>query len=118
MTQQQKIAAALLKSGVTSPVAWAAAGFTPSAVALNQNPNGPSHAAPANDTQVSPASAFDPHPAVVLMKGNNNPTFLISWRSQQDFVRSLTWKSAAMIWCGAALTLLGIYVLLQQMELQ
>jgi len=32
-------------------------------------------------------------------------------------VRSLAWKSAAMIWFGGALTLLGIYVLLQQLEL-
>ncbi len=61
--------------------------------------------------------AFDLTPPVVLMKDENNPAFLISWRSQQDFVRSLAWKSAAMVWGGAALTLLGIYVLLAQLEL-
>jgi hypothetical protein len=53
----------------------------------------------------------------VLMKGENDPAFLISWRSQHDLVRSLGWKSAAMNWCGAALTLLGIYVLLAHWQL-
>jgi hypothetical protein len=112
MTQQQKIAAALLKSGVSSPAAWATAGFTTSGIAVNQNPNGHPPATPANDTQVPPASAFDPHPAVVLMKGNNNPTFLISWRSQRDLARSLAWKCMLMIWGGPALALLSLYALL------
>ncbi len=52
----------------------------------------------------------------MLMKGENNSTFLISWRSQRELVRTLAWKSAAMIWCGAGLTLLGIYVLLAQIS--
>ena len=112
MTQQQKIAAALLKSGVSSPAAWAAGGVTTSGIAVNQNPNGPLPATPANDTQGPPANAFDPHPAVVLMKGNNNPTFLISWRSQRDLARSLAWKCMLMIWGGPALALLSLYALL------
>jgi len=43
---------------------------------------------------------FNLTPPVVLMKGENNPAFLISWRSQKDLVRRLAWKSAAMIWCS------------------
>jgi hypothetical protein len=58
-----------------------------------------------------------PAPPVLLKKGENNSTFLISWRSQHEVVRSLAWKSVVMVWCGGALTLLGIYVLLAQMEL-
>jgi hypothetical protein len=46
------------------------------------------------------------------MKGKNNPTFLISWRSQRDLARSLGWKCAAMIWGGPALALLSLYALL------
>jgi hypothetical protein len=49
---------------------------------------------------------------VVLMKGKNNPTFLISWRSQRDLASSLGWKCTAMIWGGPALALLSLYVLL------
>jgi hypothetical protein len=46
------------------------------------------------------------------MKGKNNPTFLISWRSQRDLASSLGWKCAFMIWGGPALALLSLYVLL------
>lgn len=55
---------------------------------------------------------FDSHPPVVLMKGTNNKTFLISWRSQQEIARAMGWKCALMIWGGPVLALLGLYVLL------
>ena len=117
MTQQQKIAAALLKAGVTSPAAWATAGVTPSAVAVNGDHNGSPHrGATQGSTQNSqPATStddFDPLPAVALMKGTNNPTFLISWRSQRDLARALGWKCALMIWGGPALALISLYALL------
>jgi hypothetical protein len=104
MTQQQKIAAALMKAGISNPAAWAAAkvtGSTPAATA-NHSANGNTDA----------NNGFDPHPPVVLMKGKNNPTFLISWRSQRDLARSLGWKCALMIWGGPALALLCLYGLL------
>ena len=47
------------------------------------------------------------------MKGANNKTFLISWRSQQDVARSLGWKCALMIWGGPALALLSLYFFLE-----
>jgi hypothetical protein len=112
MTQQQKIAAALARSGVASPAAWAAAGLTTSGAAVSQIPNGSSPATPTNETQDSPVAGFDPHPAVVLMKSTNNPTFLISWRSQRDLARSLAWKCMLMIWGGPALALLSLYAML------
>ena len=90
MTQQQKIAAALRKAGVSNPAAWAAAGITPTprTTTIRQT-----------ETAIR-SNAFDPHPPVVLMKGKNNPTFLISWRSQQEIARSLGWKCTLMIWGG------------------
>jgi len=96
MTQQQKVAAALLKAGIASPAAWAAARVTPTPQA----------------TPAATSEGFDPRPSVVLMKGKNNPTFLISWRSQRDLARSLAWKCALMIWGGPALALLSLYILL------
>ena len=60
----------------------------------------------------SKANAFDPHPPVVLMKGTNNKTFLISWRSQKEVARSLGWKCTLMIWGGPALALLCLYFFL------
>jgi hypothetical protein len=113
MTQQQKISAALMRAGVTNLGAWAAAGATTPGVAATQNPNDSSgNNAPNNTTQASAPNDFDPNPPVVLMKGKNNPTFLISWRSQRDLARSLGWKCAAMIWGGPALALLSLYALL------
>jgi len=122
MTQQQKIAAALVKAGISNPAAWAAAGVTPSAAAVNHDPNGSPHTPTPNGTGQltpqpnAPLDGFDPHPSIVLMKGKNNPTFLISWRSQRDLARSLGWKCSVMIWGGPALALLSLYALINLMH--
>jgi hypothetical protein len=99
MTQQQKVAAALLKAGISNPAAWAAAGVASAASGVAPDPN-------------SPLANFDPHPPVVMRKGTNNPTFLISWRSQRELADSLGWKCTLMIWGGPILTLLSLYGLL------
>ena len=113
MTQQQKIAAALMKAGIANPAAWAAAGVTPSAVAVNGDPNSSHGSAPQGSSQPATSTdGFDPRPPVVLMKGTNNPTFLISWRSQRDLARALGWKCTFMIWGGPALALLSLYALI------
>jgi hypothetical protein len=117
MTQQQKIAAALLKAGISNPAAWAAAGVSSrgntGAVVLVDPATTPENgeAAPPD------SNGFDPHPPVVLMKGRANRTFLISWRSQQDIARSLGWKCALMIWGGPAIALLSLYVFLSLRDL-
>ena len=103
MTQQQKIAAALRKAGISNPAAWSAAGVTPYAPTVATNSS--------NGTPAS-TNDFEPRPAVVLKKGQNNPTFLISWRSQREVARSLGWKCTLMIWGGPLLTLLCLYGLL------
>jgi hypothetical protein len=113
MTQQQKIAAALLKAGISNPATWSAAGMPVAGLA---NPAvvlaDPATAAPVVAGEEATANAFDPHPPVVLMKGTNNKTFLISWRSQQEVARSLGWKCTLMIWGGPALALLCLYFFL------
>jgi hypothetical protein len=143
MTQQQKIAAALMKAGISNPAAWAAAGIgvKPQSPVLTPAPV-PAPASvvdiaprpapaqkrvavalqPAPPTAHEPSSegdgifmdtAFDLHPPVVLMQGTHSPVFFISWRSQRDVVKSLGWKSALMIWGGPALTCTCVYFLLQ-----
>jgi hypothetical protein len=107
MSQQQKIAAALLKAGITNPAAWSAAGLAAPSLQVVADPTTTGDSKHAGDT-----SGFDLHPPVVLMKGSNNKTFLISWRSQQDLARSLGWKCTLMIWGGPALALLSLYVFL------
>jgi hypothetical protein len=108
MTQHQRIAAALTKAGISNPGAWAAAGIPATGVAVAAAAS----AEATSDQQGTSVDGFDPHPPVVLMKGMNNKTFLISWRSQREVVRALGWKSALMIWGGPALALLSLYVFL------
>ncbi len=100
--QQQKITAALMKAGITNPAAWAAAGLTNAVTAPSTSVSVGAAAAPARDQ-------FDLRPSTVLMSGEHNPAFFISWRSQRDVVNSLNWKSTLMIWGGPALTLLSVY---------
>jgi hypothetical protein len=123
MNQQQKIAAALLKAGIASPQAWAAArvsptgAATPGGVQVLTDPAAVSGGSgggnsPSNVSGSAVVNGFESHPPAVLMKGNNNKTFLISWRSQQEVARALGWKCTLMIWGGAALALLSLYFFL------
>jgi hypothetical protein len=100
MTQQEKVAAALMKAGISNPAAWAAGGVKATVV------DGVVQADPLSAASLD---GFEQHPPVVLMKGKNNSTFLISWRSQRDLARSLGWKCTLMIWGGPALCLLSLY---------
>jgi hypothetical protein len=123
MSQQQKISAALLRAGIASPATWAAKEVratgmaSPSGVLVaprpanamsSRNSDGDS----GNRSAMDQASGFDPQPPVVLMKGNNNKPFLISWRSRQEVARSLGWKCMLMIWGGPALALVSLYFFL------
>ena len=109
MTQQQKIAAALIKAGITSPAAWSAAGVPSESVSPIEVVSDPVSGSSRDGGR---SNGFDPHPPVVLRKGENDKTFLISWRSQQEVARALGWKCTLMIWGGPALSLLSLYVLL------
>ena len=118
MTQQQKIAAALVKAGIANPNAWAAAGVSSVASSPVQVLDQSSSPTSENTNGASHGDGFDVRPPVVLMKGINNKTFLISWRSQREIVRSLGWKCALMIGGGPALALLSLYFLLQTAALR
>jgi hypothetical protein len=97
-----------MKAGITNPAAWAAAGVTSTsavtATSTSASAGGAAAAVAAHDQ-------FDLHPSTVMMGGEHNPAFFISWRSQRDVVNSLSWKSTLMIWGGPALTLLSVYFL-------
>jgi hypothetical protein len=124
--QQQKVADAMRRAGIANPAAWSAAGLGGTAVQMSPDPtfatspartNLPAAGAnPSNTGTAMPVpgqpDGFDPHPPVVLMKGQNNKTFLISWRGQREVARSLGWKCTLMIWGGPALALLSLYGLL------
>lgn len=129
MSQQQKIAAALLKAGIANPAAWSAAGMPAGGISVSGVPSAgmggvqvtadPSTTEHGNGSgaDASEANGFVLRPPVVLMKGTNNKTFLISWRSQQEVARSLGWKCALMIWGGPALALASLYIFLNAQQL-
>jgi len=110
--QRGKLAAAMMKAGITNPAAWAADGITGDRAASLSSGSAAAAVAPAAE---APEPQFDLHPPVVLMRGLHNPAFFISWQSQREVVRSLGWKSAAMIWGGPALTLGCVYFLAVQL---
>jgi hypothetical protein len=112
MTQQQKIAAALVKAGISNPNAWTAAGVSSVASSSVQVLDHSSSPASDKTNGASDGDGFDLRPPVVLMKGANDKTFLISWKSQREIVQSLGWKCALMIGGGPALTLVSLYLLL------
>jgi hypothetical protein len=110
MTQQQKVAAALRKAGISNPAAWAVAGAQNIEVSPAAATSGVQVLNETGEENMQP-NGFDPHPPIVLMKGTNNKTFLISWRSQQEVARTLGWKCTLMIWGGPLLALFSLYVL-------
>jgi hypothetical protein len=120
MTQQGKITAALMRAGITNPAAWSAAGIdNPGAAVATFAGTGVMQAAADMAgtnaaAAVGPAQEFDLQPKVVLMKGENNPAFFISWRNERKIAKSLAWKSALCIWGGPILILLSAYALLLQ----
>jgi E3 Ubiquitin ligase len=120
MGQQAKITAALTRAGISKPEAWSAAGVPYQALAVDENATPAAvgdraHGEERSSEQSSheeKSSDFNLTPPLVMMKGANDSAFVISFRSQKESVGALTRKSAALIAGGAAITLLGFYVLL------
>jgi hypothetical protein len=108
MTLQGKIAAALVKAGMQNEEVWESPAALDAAL--------PDQSAPQLSKLLVSATPSikvqSDGPKLVLRKGTDNPMFLISSRSRQDVVRSLAWKSFAMIWGGIWLLVVGGYILL------
>ena len=123
MSQQGKIAAALVRAGIAKPEAWSAAGVPYQHVAV-AGKDGQGHSE--SDSPLDPTSESEKqfessssHLAapMVLMKGEHDATFVISTGSQKELARRLAWKSAGMLLAGAVFALLGLFVLLLQTKL-
>jgi len=115
MTQQERVAAALQKAGITKPAAWEAAGLPSSPVAVETAElvvAEPSNSQTLSSKTGEATPEFELNPPVVLMKGKNDKTLVISWRSETALARSLAWKSALMLLGGPVLIILGLYFLL------
>jgi hypothetical protein len=112
MTQQDKVAAALLKAGISNPAAWAAVGLPGGTTDVQASSSSSMPQNNAESSSSGSADGFDLRPAVVLGKGTEGKPFLISWRSQQEVARSLGWKCMLMIWGAPILSLVCLYLFL------
>ena len=113
MTQQQKIAAALSKAGIANPATWnSTAAGTKAAKEKPANSSVAVETAPDAESQheINERETFDFHPPIVLMKGNHQPAFFISWRSQRDVLKSHGHTSDLMFWAGLVVTLTCAYL--------
>jgi hypothetical protein len=113
-SQQQKVAAALAKAGISNPAMWTdmSGARTPAQVGVNAASSVVHGSGSGAVATAETPDGFDARPPVVLGKGENNKTFLISWRSQREVARTLAWKCTLMIWGGPVLAVLGLYLLL------
>ena len=122
MTQQQKIAAALVKAGISNPAAWSPAGATASSASVQvvedaSGAGSPAQSGVSTTESAAEGNGFDPRPPVVLMKGANDKAFLISWRSQREVAQTLAWQCTLMIWGGPLLAMLCLYLFLHTVHL-
>jgi hypothetical protein len=115
MTQQQKIAAALMRAGVNNSAGWrtlSAQTEPPQRQLAGQEPaSGGVATSVIEESAPFDLSGFDLHPSVVLMKGTHESPFFISWRSPRDRFKPFDWKSSILTWAGPALALACIYLL-------
>jgi hypothetical protein len=102
-TQQGKIAAALLKAGVSGPTAWSGSGNKASAIladeesVLTHEPGGLVESLNLTTSKALERAAGRPTLAPALSHGDSFETF--------------SWKPALMIWGGPILALACIYLL-------
>ncbi len=98
MTQQGRIAAALLKAGIPSPATWTHESMQ---VTVRVEDRSASKPTPTTDTEVSR----------VLQQGANASDFRIPALNQNAPRHASNWKATLMIWGGPALALACIYIM-------
>lgn len=108
MTQQGRIAAALLKAGVPSPATWSTEPVHTSVRVDEQSTSRQS-----SNTESSTASGAEV--SRVLQQGATASAFRIPGLDQTTPRHASTWKPTLMIWGGPALTLACIYLLVSRL---
>jgi len=104
MTQQGKIAAALLKAGVSSPASWTAAEDQPLATVDLADEQAVHRTTPGSLVQ-----SLDFNASKILQKNASSTTLLTF--SENNSVQPFHWKPAVMVWGGPILTLVCLYIL-------
>ena len=119
ITQQSKIAAALIKAGIQNPNAWAAAGLQPP----NSAPGSATAVPPEEETakiddasreSAESLSGFNLKPPLVLMKGSGDAPFVLSSRRSQPAAQRHS-EDAALLAVGAALTFASLWLFLRNL---
>ena len=118
MSQQQRIAAALMKAGISSPSGWETE--DPGKSASEGLPQSVSRSpvcleSPREEPGPAESGCFDLHPPVVLMKGSRDREFLISSRSPRQALASFDCKHTLMVAGGAGVIVGSIYWLVSRL---
>ena len=72
----------------------------------------PDHSLDITATCVENPQPADEHDRNLLMKGTNEPTFLISYRTQKAIESKLRWRAAGYVFGGAALSIVCLAIIL------
>jgi hypothetical protein len=75
----------------------------------------PEHWYDVTGTCVENPNAKDEHDRNLIQKGENEPTFLISWRAEREIEKTLRHRAALQVFCGAALSVACLGVLLKKL---
>jgi len=75
----------------------------------------PEHWYDITGTCVENPNPKDEHDRNMIVKGQNEPTFLISWRSEKELEKNLRQRAAKYVFGGAALAILCLAVLLAKL---
>lgn len=115
MTQQSRIAAALVKAGIQNPNAWAAAGVrypggTGATAVLHEEPASTATEEPANPAEAH--SGFNLKPSLVMMKGPDDAPFVFSTRTIELPVPASRRKALLQVSIGGTLTFASLWIFL------
>jgi hypothetical protein len=111
ISQQSRIAAALMKAGIQNPNAWAAAGV-PYPGAAKATAVLHEDAEPMPEKTCETTREFDPKPPLVMMKSTDKTPFVLSSHRIELPVRGSRWKGLLLVSVGGTLTLASFWIFL------
>ncbi len=91
---------------------WSSLGSSSSRYRLTEYSILPDHWYDLTGTCVENPNAKDEHDRNLIVKGQNEPTFLISWRSEKEIEKTLRNRAALYVFGGAALSVVCLGILL------
>jgi hypothetical protein len=106
VTQQGRIAAALLKAGISNPASWSTTDYHSQSTVRVEDPPAKNGSGSTSTLQALDLNAFK-----TLKQAAGHPALRIPAAAPNPAGPSFGWKPALMIWGGPVLTLACLYIL-------